>query len=143
MTEGEYLEQRLDDQINWYDQKSLRNQKLHKFLQWISIICAALIPFLAGYLPDYPGEIRLVIEILSIVIAAVTAFLALYKFEEKWVEYRTVCETLKHEKYYFLTKVTPYNSADAFPLLVRRVEALISRDNSLLPQQVNMPHSVK
>jgi len=30
MGEAEYLEQRLDDQINWYDRKSAANQAAYK-----------------------------------------------------------------------------------------------------------------
>ena len=47
--EAEYLEQRLDDQINWYDKKSSANQSACKRLRLIEIIAAAAIPLLAGY----------------------------------------------------------------------------------------------
>ncbi|MDH3287817.1 MAG: DUF4231 domain-containing protein [Betaproteobacteria bacterium] len=47
--EAEYLEQRLDDQINWYSKKSAANQAAHKRLRLIEIIAAASIPLLAGY----------------------------------------------------------------------------------------------
>ena len=44
--------------------------------------------------------------------------------------YRTICETLRHEKYLFLTKTRPYNSNDAFNKLVEKIEGLISKENS-------------
>ena len=47
MEEAEYLEQRLDDQINWYDKKSSANQAAFKRLRLIEIIAAAAIPLLA------------------------------------------------------------------------------------------------
>src|SRR5258706_14133151 len=40
--------QRLDNQIEWYDQRSGRSQKLFKLLKIVVITAAALIPFLAG-----------------------------------------------------------------------------------------------
>ena len=49
---------------------------------------------------------------------------------ENWLEYRTTCESLKHEKYLFLTRTEPYDSNAAFALLVRRVESLLSKENS-------------
>ena len=49
IAEAEYLEQRLDDQIKWYDKKSSANQAAYKRLRLIEIIAAATIPLLAGY----------------------------------------------------------------------------------------------
>ena len=45
----EYIEKRVDDQINWYDEKSRKAQKWYKGLQLLEIIIAALIPLLSGY----------------------------------------------------------------------------------------------
>ena len=52
MEQDEYLKNRLDDQIDWYDRKSVQNQKWFKRLQVISIIAAASIPFLSGYITE-------------------------------------------------------------------------------------------
>jgi hypothetical protein len=49
---------------------------------------------------------------------------------EKWIEYRTTTETLKHEKYLYFTNSLPYANDDTFVLLVERVERLISKENS-------------
>lgn len=45
----EYVETRLDDQIDWYDRKSQENQAWYKRLRLIEIVAAGLIPFMAGY----------------------------------------------------------------------------------------------
>ena len=63
-------------------------------------------------------------------LAAITAILGLYKFQENWLEFRTTCESLKHEKYLFLTKSEPYDQEESFRLLVDRVESLISKENT-------------
>ncbi|HFC76762.1 MAG TPA: DUF4231 domain-containing protein, partial [Candidatus Moranbacteria bacterium] len=39
-------------------------------------------------------------------------------------------ESLKHEKYLFLTKSEPYDIDEPFKLLVQRVESLISKENT-------------
>lgn len=44
----EYLNDRLNNQIDWYDGKSQTNQKWFKRLRLLEIIAAAIIPFLAG-----------------------------------------------------------------------------------------------
>ena len=47
--EAEYLEQRLDDQINWYSKKSSANQAAYKRLRLVEIIAAAAIPYIAYF----------------------------------------------------------------------------------------------
>lgn len=129
MNEEEYIESRLDDQIDWYDRKSLWNQKWYKRLQIVVLIAAATIPFLTAY-SDEVAWIKFVIGILGLAIAAITAILGLYAFQENWIKYRTVCESLKKEKYKYLTRIAPYDNERAFALLVEQVEGLISKENT-------------
>ncbi len=129
MKEDEYLKDRLEDQLIWYDQKSLYNQKCFKGFRLLEIITAALIPFLSGMLDQYP-RVAWVIGGLGVVIAVSAATSTLFKFHENWIEYRMTAEQLRHEKYAFLTDSKPYDNEDKFGLLVERVEALISKENS-------------
>ncbi len=48
MTQEEYLQERVDDQIEWHDKKSAWNQKCYKRLRILEIVAAASIPFLTG-----------------------------------------------------------------------------------------------
>lgn len=130
MTEDEYLKSRLDDQIDWYDKKSTWNQRLFKHLQVTVIVASAIIPFLSGYVTDDLAYLKLGIGGLGLVVAVITAILSLYKFQENWTQYRAICESLRHEKFLYLTKSPPYAGGKSFPLLVQRVESLISRENS-------------
>lgn len=45
MNKEEYIKQRLEDQINWYDKKSQWNQRLYKSLKAVKIMLAILIPW--------------------------------------------------------------------------------------------------
>lgn len=130
MNEEEYLKKRFNDQITWYDQKSVCNQKWFKRLQVFQLAAAASIPVLVNYVTDSSGWIRLLVALLGASIAIVSGIIALYKLQENWLEYRTTCESLRHEKYLYLTKTEPYNTDDPFALLVNRVETLISKENT-------------
>lgn len=129
MNEEEYLKNRLDDQINWYDKKSSQNQKTYKRLQFILIISAASVPFISGYV-DNLSYLQYLLGGIGVLIAAVTGLLSLYKFQEIWTTYRTTCESLRREKFLYLTRTDPYIEKNAFNLLVQRVEALLAKENS-------------
>lgn len=129
MKEEQYLEERLEDQINWYDRKSQSSQKWFKRLRLIEIIAAAVIPFLSGMGTQIPYS-AWIIGGLGIVIAVAAAAITLFKYQENWIEYRTTAEQLKHEKFIYITNSKPYDTDLRFGLLVERVEALISKENS-------------
>ena len=83
--------------------------------------------------------------LLGLAIAVITAVVSLCQFQENWVEYRTTCESLKHEKFLFLTRTGPYNGDAPFPLLVQRVESMISKENTtwseyIRPQKEEAKH---
>ena len=129
MEQDNYLSERLEAQIKWYDTKSQTNQRWFKSLRVTEIICAAVIPFLAGYSDSIPyGQV--IIGALGIIIAICAGLSALNKYQENWLTYRTTCETLRHEKYLFLTGCKPYDDENAFSQFVERVENLISKENS-------------
>jgi hypothetical protein len=67
---------------------------------------------------------------LGVVVAIIASILALLRFQEHWINYRATAEALKTEKLLFLTQTQPYEKEDAFHLLVQRVEALLSRENT-------------
>ena len=129
MNEEEYLENRLEDQLSWYSKKSQYNQYWYKRLRLIEIVSASLIPFLAGMTGVIPLS-EWIIGGLGVVIAVSVAAASLYKFQENWIQYRTTAETLKHEKFLYLTKSPPYVGENAFVQLVQRIESLISKENT-------------
>ncbi len=129
MKEDEYIQNRIDDQINWYSKKSQLNQKWFKRLKIVEIASAAIIPFLAGIGPAFPYY-QIVVGSLGVIIAVSAGISSVYKFHENWIEYRTTAETLKHEKYLYLAKCPPYEGDDSFGKLVQRAESIISKENS-------------
>lgn len=137
MDEKQYISERVDDQIQWYDNKSVWNQKQYKRLRVAEITFAACIPFLAGYFADDLQWIKILTGFFGVMIAVIAGLVSLYSFQEHWIEYRTTSESLKHEKYLYLTKAPPYNSEQAFSLFVERIESLISTENSKWPQRIN------
>lgn len=129
MNEESYLIERLDDQINWYDRKSQYNQKWFKRLKKVEMIFSAAIPIAVSFM-EGPLFLKIFIATAGGIISIATATHGIYNFQENWIEYRNTCETLKHEKYLYLTKTGIYAEAeDPFRLLVERCESIISHEN--------------
>jgi len=129
-----YLKERYCDQIDWYDRKSLQNQKWYKRLQWSLIILAAMTPALIAIGVCFSGIpfLKWVPVITSVLVAILTSTLKIFKFQENWINYRTTCETLKKEIHYYDAGIGDYaDTGDKEALFVERVENLISRENTL------------
>lgn len=130
MTPDDYIAERLDAQIAWYDRKSVRSQGWYKGLRIIEIVVAASIPFMVGYITDARPSVAFIVGLAGVTVAVISGLLAINQYQENWTEYRTTCESLRHHKYRFLTRADPYDSDDAFHNLVDNVESLISKENT-------------
>ena len=72
-------------------------------------------------------------------VALIASLLALLRLQEHWISYRATAEALKTEKFLFVTQTQPYNTDDAFHLLVQRVEALLSKESAQWIQSITKP----
>ena len=74
---------------------------------------------------------KIIVGGLGLIVAVAAGVQMLYRFQEHWIEYRAVCEALRHERFLYLTGTPPYDDAkEAFHLLVLRVERHISQEHS-------------
>jgi hypothetical protein len=129
MSPEEYIKQRLNDQIDWYDRKSGTNQRWFRRLRFAEIVAAAIIPFLSGF-ASHSLPIKIAIGALGVVVAVIASLLGLLQLQEHWIKYRATAESLRTEKFLFLSQTDPYVGDNSFHLLVQRVEALLSKENS-------------
>ncbi|MGR3794059.1 DUF4231 domain-containing protein [Vannielia sp. SX4] len=121
---------RLEDQIDWYDSKSMACQRYFKRSKVCAIVFAALIPILS--VSDFPNS-QYVVAILGAIIAVLEGLSHLNQWQHNWITYRSTCEALRHEKFTYIERADPYDIEDdreARKLLVERVESLISTEHS-------------
>jgi len=147
MTEEEYIIDRVDDQIEWYEKKSAINKNRHLNLNVLIIVFAALIPLVTGFGDEidsalFDGELTIAHDFLVAVFGVLTSIFtgisALYKFQEKWTTYRITGESLKREKILYQTGTMPYNNKfTAFNQFVRNTENLMNEENVNWTQIVN------
>lgn len=130
MDQEKYIKERLEDQIDWYSNKSKRAQTWFKSLRIIEICAAASIPFLVGYVTAETPGIKAMVGLLGVVVAVIAGVISINKFQEIWVQYRTTAEILTHHKYLFQTGSPPYDGENAFSLLVETTETLMGQENA-------------
>ncbi|MBV6644294.1 MAG: DUF4231 domain-containing protein [Cyclobacteriaceae bacterium] len=133
MHDEKYINERLHASERTLNQLSALNKKKYKRLKKAEIIIAATIPFavtLSSIPPLNQGEAETVLTIYAGIGGAVLALmnnvLKMGGFFDKWKDYRSRAELLKREEYLYMTRMPPYESPDAFPALVERVEHIIT-----------------
>lgn len=126
----DYIKYRLDDQINWYDNKAASAQRWYKVYQVAELIIAALIPLLSGYAAS-STLIAVIIGVGGALITLIEGICKLFRFHENWIEYRSTCELLRHEKYLYEMRAFPYCKEESYEqMFVKNVESLISAESS-------------
>lgn len=123
----DYFKNRLEDQIDWYDKKSIDTQKKYKRLKRTTIIASALIP-IVSLATDF--DTKFIVSFLGALITMVEGINSLNKYGDNWTRYRSICETLKSEKYMFLSRSGVYSEEESdFSYFVERIETIISQEN--------------
>lgn len=124
-----YIKDRYENQTQWYGRKSRDNKRLYVSFQWIVIVLSASIPVLVAMTDENDKWITVV---FAVILAIATSALKAFKFQENWLNYRTIAETLLKEKYFYSTGLFEYATADDKDrFFVERVERIISRENTL------------
>jgi hypothetical protein len=130
ITTEQYIQERWDGQYDYYRKASSRNKKKYQILKGVEIVLAALVPFLAALITDKNAEVmKIVVGIIGVGIALTSGMLMLFKYQENWVTYRTTMESLKSEKYLYLTRTGPYKNKEASNLFIEKVESILNDEH--------------
>jgi len=136
-----YLKERVQKQIAWYDRKGAFNKRWFISLRAVEMASAATVPFLAGFTGN-PWMSRTV-GVIGIIITVSAGMTHLCQFQKRWIEYRTTAESLKKEKFLFVTSTKPYNGDDAFSVFVQRVENMVSKEVGVWAQYLTKSDPIK
>ena len=124
MSEEQYVERRLDDQIEWFDRKSGAHQSRFKLLRTLEIIAAAAVPVLVVF------EWASIAAVSGALVTVLAGFLMINKYDETWTSYRSTWSALLREKMLHETRIAPYDDESTrYARLVRRVEAILSTES--------------
>ena len=125
----EFIEGRYQDQLDWYTRRASTNKRLYVIFQWITVGFSAAVP---AFVIGIPENYKWFTAAMSVIVAIGTSAIKTFKYQELWLNYRTIAETLKKEYVFFTHLLGDYAKAeDIDRLFIERVETLISRENSL------------
>lgn len=120
-----YIKERIDPQVVWYDKKS-KSYKRYFFLGNIFIlVTSTLIPFFISFEADY---FKYIIGFMGVLITVVTGMLNLFGFYQKWLLYRTTSEKLKSEKHILNLMADRLDEDEQFEY-VQKLEGIIMNEN--------------
>jgi hypothetical protein len=118
--------ERLEDQIGWYDRKSMDAQRSYKRLKVVQLVGAAAVPVAAAAEAAAWG-----IAALGGLVLVLEGLQQLGQYQANWIGYRATCESLKHEKHLYLARAGPYSDlASAERTLAERIEGLVSQEHA-------------
>jgi len=120
---------RLEDQLSWYDNNSVKNHRWSNWLKLIQTVLALLIP-IANLTPF---DVKWATAGAGTVIALLEAIQQLKQYSTLWVTYRSTAENLKHEKFLFLSAAGPYRGLQESERLIQlaeRVEERVSTEHT-------------
>lgn len=108
-----YIEQRLINQIIWYDNNATKKQDKYKHLTILSIILTSIIPILSIFTGYRYGIIAtILITVCSTSSATILSVINLCEYHKLWIEYRSTCEILKSILHRYFMKVNEFSSSD-------------------------------
>lgn len=132
MSPAEYLEKRVDDQINWYNSRSGTNKRMYERIQIVVIASGVLIPLFIGYSETEGWEkLKYLAGALGALVAYLEGLKTIKKYRENWTAYRMTAEALLREKMLFLNRVgSDGNSTYDFKQFVANCEQIMSGEQA-------------
>ena len=136
----DYIQNRVDNQIQWYSKKAALNKFRYRIMEIIIIVAGALIPIInssaifydsdSSTKPDY-SSLVFISSILGFTVTIATGLSQLEKYFESWTIYRTNAEVLKKEKFLYQNNGGQYSKLpqeDRNKLFVENVEFILSSE---------------
>lgn len=132
----------IESRLRWYDSKASLSRILYLTAKVVELVAAAAIPIVAILQVD-----RVLIASLGAAIAVVAGLEQLFRFQERWINYRRTAEALRTELFLYRTNAGPYGqqpseSAAAQLLANRSADHFLRESNrwEALAKQSDIPY---
>jgi|GEM_PF-773652 hypothetical protein len=130
MTPEQYVAERVNPNIAWYDKAANTNKVKYLRMRAATVICGALVPVMVNLTIPY---INILTTVISLIVVLLVSLESVYHYREQWTNYRSTEQNLRNEYFYFTTSGGSYkqlSDGDAYLTFVDRVEDIIEAENS-------------
>lgn len=98
LTAKEYITERLNQALQWYDKKSSVNKNAYLRMRAATVIGGALVPVLVNL--DFQF-VNLITTVISLIVVLFVSLESVYHFREQWTNYRSTEQFLRKEYFIF------------------------------------------
>lgn len=150
----DYLKNRYEEQMSYYAKSSRENRDKYRKFQWSLIILSAITPVLVALdgvriagTDEHPimFNIKLIVVIISSIVAILTTGLKTFNYFENYVRYRNTREDLKREIHYYNFRIGPYGEPGVHreSMFVSRVETILDKEHAQWPANKKLEEQEK
>lgn len=124
-----YVQNRLNDQIKWYSNKSKKAQSCYKKIMISTFILNAAIPTILLFSDFISLVVKVFVTLITAIITILNGIIQLNNYQDIWLNYRTTCENLLREKILYETMSGKYkNVEDPLELLILTCEKIMDSE---------------
>ena len=130
MTPEQYIAERVNPNIAWYDKAANANKEKYLRMRATTVICGALVPVMVNLTIPY---INILTTVISLIVVLLVSLESVYHYREQWTNYRSTEQNLRNEYFFFTTSGGSYqllSDGDAYIAFVDRVEDIIEAENA-------------
>lgn len=140
LPDEKYLQERIQDQIDWHKRKSESNMKTFNRLKNIDTVVASMVPVIlsihsalggigeGGYGHMWEVLLKVVTAGAGVWLTISSGFFEVEGYERKAKDYKKLYKKLETEKFKYLTRTEPYDEEDAYGKIVLNVENRLHLD---------------
>ncbi len=118
----------LNGYLDYYEGKSILNKKRYSAFVVLNIVISALIPFATLFIDVYIPA-KYIVAMMGSTITIISALNSTFGYHKHWIEYRTVAESLKHQKVLYMNNCYPYNVENKGELLILMINSILELEN--------------
>ena len=140
LPDEKYVQERVQDQIDWHKRKSELNLRKFNRLKNIDTVVASLVPVTlsvhsamggigaGGYGHTWEVLLKMITAAAGVWLTISSGFFEVEGYERKAKDYKKLYKKLETEKFKYLTRTEPYDEDDAYSKIVLNVENQLHLD---------------
>lgn len=157
LSSEDYIRDRINDQLRFYDKKAGRYKSLYLSMRAATVIGGAMVPVLVnlnfapvivnlGSFVFTVNGIKVSTTVISLMVVLFVSLESVYHFKEQWRNYRSTAELMKKEYFLYASgqgRFAGKTEAEAYRLFVEQIETAIDVENASTLQVMTTVSDVK